>query len=160
MIEVGLPFCENEIKALLMSLLFAKIKLMGVQKISVLFLNETKNMFPLTNLHKILHRVMVKKTLILKEVFDYLEKEEISLGDLIQQIETRTKELKNIKQNGISDSIKICIENIGNDVYRKMLFTYSMTQLIYAQLKDKRISFKMYVFLCLYSYIALTLSFT
>ncbi|RNA21016.1 hypothetical protein BpHYR1_019468 [Brachionus plicatilis] len=37
----------------------------------------------------------------------------------------RTKPLfersKNIVPNGISESIKICIENLGNDVYRKML---------------------------------------
>ncbi|RNA00810.1 hypothetical protein BpHYR1_005557 [Brachionus plicatilis] len=52
-----------------------------------------------------------------KVVFRFLR----LLGDLIHQIETRTKELKNIKQNRISDSIKICIEKIGNDAYRKML---------------------------------------
>ena len=63
----------------------------------------------------------LSKKSIVKEVFDHLEKDEISISDIIQLIEINTKELTKIESNGISDSIKICLENMGNETYRKML---------------------------------------
>ncbi|RNA39030.1 hypothetical protein BpHYR1_023657 [Brachionus plicatilis] len=40
--------------------------------------------------------------------------------------------------NGISDSIRICLENIENEAYRKML-TYNQTSTKFDLIKKKRV---------------------
>ena len=41
--------------------------------------------------------------------------------DISQKIELKLRELRNTNRNVITDSIKGCLENIGNENYRKIL---------------------------------------
>lgn len=50
-----------------------------------------------------------------------LKEDGIEEMDIFQKIELKLRELRNTNRNGITDSIEECLENIGNETYRKML---------------------------------------
>ena len=63
---------------------------------------------------------MSKKSII-REVIEYLDYNEFDYNEINIALTSRIKELYKINSNGISDSIKICLENMDNPDYRKIL---------------------------------------
>ena len=58
---------------------------------------------------------------ILKEMAEYAEESGLNIHEINQSIDIKLKELRKSVPNGISDSIKLCLENIGQETYRKLL---------------------------------------
>ena len=62
----------------------------------------------------------LSKKSIVKELNEVIKEDGNEGMDITQNIELKLRELRNTNRNGITDSIKECLENKGNETYRKI----------------------------------------